>query len=66
MTCEDNIYQEAAALWQAIYSEPPPAEADGPTLLDMIVTRSDPPDYERLWSPHLRPATIAGPGQARL
>jgi hypothetical protein len=66
MNCEDNIYQEAAALWRAAFPEPPPAQADGASLLYIIVARAGMASYERLSSPYLRAATIAGPGQARL
>jgi hypothetical protein len=60
-TREDPIYQEAAALWLALFREPPPAEASGSTLLDIIARRAPIATYERLTSPHLRPATITGP-----
>ncbi|HEX2802352.1 MAG TPA: hypothetical protein VHN73_09840 [Phenylobacterium sp.] len=66
MDGEDNIYQEAAALWQAMFSEPPPEQADGAALLDIIVAHAGMASYERLSSPYLRATTIAGPGQARL
>ncbi|THD50963.1 hypothetical protein [Phenylobacterium sp.] len=60
---DQQIYEEAAALWREIFGEPPPLRADGPMLLEMILRRAGPPPYERLHSPHLRPSTIAGPAQ---
>ncbi len=61
---EDQIYREAAALWRAVFDEPPPA-ADGSTILDILTRRLPMAEYQRLRSLHLRPATITGPGQAR-
>ncbi len=58
---DEDIYQEAAALWQALYDEAPPQQADGPTLLDIITRQAPIATYEQLSSPHLRPGTITGP-----
>ena len=59
---DSRIRAEAAALWQAMFGEPPPPDADGASLLDML-TRSLPDEnYVRLRSPFLRPSTIVGPG----
>jgi cytochrome c-type biogenesis protein CcmH/NrfG len=60
---DQHIYQEAAELWQALFDEPPP-RTDGATLLEIITSRLPTADYQRLRSPHLRPATISGPSQA--
>jgi hypothetical protein len=60
---EQRIYDEAAALWREVFQEPPPARADGPTLLAIISRSLGDTSYERLRSPFLRPSTIAGPGQ---
>lgn len=61
MDREEHIYQEAAALWQALFDSPPPP-LDGPALLGLIVSRSpDTTAYQRLHSPYLRPSTISGP-----
>ncbi|HEV2532678.1 hypothetical protein [Phenylobacterium sp.] len=58
---DQRIQDEAAALWRELFGEPPPIRADGPTMLDAI-TRSLPQrDYDRLASPHLRPAQIDRP-----
>ncbi|THD57729.1 hypothetical protein [Phenylobacterium sp.] len=60
---QQRIYEEATALWREVFGEPPPVRAEGEDLLE-IVTRCLPElPYERLRSPHLRPGTIAGPGQ---
>lgn len=60
-TRDQHIYQEAAALWQALFQEPPPAQTSGTTLLDIIARRAPVPPYDRLNSPHLRPTNIVGP-----
>ncbi|WP_411287995.1 hypothetical protein [Phenylobacterium sp.] len=63
---EEQIYREAAALWRALYGEPPPAQADGATMLDIIVTRGLPETaYDRLTTPFLRPAAIHYPKHKR-
>jgi hypothetical protein len=58
---DEQIYREAAALWQAVFQEPPPARAGGTRLLEMIARNAPIATYETLRSPHLRPATITGP-----
>ncbi|WP_372780968.1 hypothetical protein [Phenylobacterium sp.] len=63
MSREQRIYEEAAALWREIFHEPPPARADGTTMLEIITRSLGDPSYERLRSPFLRPSTIVGPGQ---
>lgn len=63
---EEQVYQEAAALWRALYGEQPPVQADGATMLDMIVTRGLPETaYDRLTTPFLRPAAIHYPKPER-
>lgn len=57
----DKIYEEAAELWRQLYSEPPPREADGTTILDMIMGKLPDASYGRLISPHLRPTNIVFP-----
>lgn len=57
---DSRIYEEAAALWRALYDEQPPVK-DGSTLLDMITQSLPATKYERLRSPFLRPSTIVGP-----
>jgi hypothetical protein len=59
------MYEEAAALWQELFHEPPPARADAQVILDMIVSNIGEASYERLRSPYLRPSTIVGPAQPR-
>jgi len=59
---EDRIFEEASALWRELYGERPPIDADGGTLLDVIMRGLPERGYERLASPHLRPSQIRGPG----
>lgn len=61
-TRDSRIRAEAAALWQALFSEPPPPEAEGADLLDLVTHRLPEERYVRLRSPFLRPSTIVGPG----
>jgi hypothetical protein len=61
---EQQIYEEAAALWRELFHEPPP-RADGPLLLDLIMRKVEVDGYERMRSPFLRPSTIVGPGQPK-
>jgi hypothetical protein len=60
---EQRIYEEASALWREVFGEPPPLRVDGSTMLEIITRCSGELGYERLRSPFLRPATIAGPAQ---
>jgi hypothetical protein len=60
---DQRIYEEAAALWQEVFGEPPPVRADGSMMLAIITRSLGDSTYERLRSPFLRPSTIAGPGQ---
>ena len=60
---EQLIYEEATALWWALFDHPPPRRADGLRLLEIITHSLEDPSYQRLRSPFLRPSTIAGPGQ---
>lgn len=58
---DQRIYEEAVALWMALYGEPPPIRADSATMLDAIMKSLPERPYERLTSPHLRPSQIKGP-----
>ncbi|MCR5878222.1 hypothetical protein [Phenylobacterium sp. J367] len=58
---DDQVQAEAAALWRALFGEPPPIQADGVTMLDVIMKSLPEVAYDRLASPHLRPAQIARP-----
>jgi hypothetical protein len=60
---DHRIYEEAAALWQALYHEPPPPMTDASQMLHIITRNLCESPYERLRSPFLRPSTIAGPAQ---
>jgi len=62
---DQQIYDEASALWRAMFDEPPPVQADGGALLDLITARLGEATYDRLRSPFLRPSTIVGPAQPR-
>jgi hypothetical protein len=61
---EDRIYREAAALWRELFREPPPARADGPALLDLIMRKMPDLTYDRVRTPHLRPTNITMPRRA--
>jgi hypothetical protein len=61
---EDKIYEEAAALWRALHAEPPPTEADGAMMLDLLLGGLAEAPYERLATPHLRPSEITFPRRA--
>ena len=60
---DDRIYDEAAALWRELYQDEPPSRADGATLLHMIMINLPTQAYERLTSPHMRPALVSYPKQ---
>jgi hypothetical protein len=62
---DQRIYDEAAALWREIHGKAPPVRVGGPRLLDILMRDLGEVPYDRLRSPHLRPATIAGPGQPK-
>ncbi|HEX5264744.1 MAG TPA: hypothetical protein VFW13_14525 [Phenylobacterium sp.] len=64
-TRDQQIYDEAAALWREIFGEPPPPSVDGSAMLEMITRNLGDLSYERLRSPYLRPSTISGPGQPK-
>ena len=57
--------EEASALWQELFREPPPIRADGSTMLEIITRSLSEVSYDRLRSPFLRPSTIAGPAQPK-
>ncbi len=61
---DERIYDEAAELWRRLYDEPPPREADGATILALIVGSLPDADYNRLATPHLRGANVAFPKRA--
>jgi hypothetical protein len=62
---EERIATEAASLWRELCDEPPPAGADGADLLDLMLRRLPTAGYERLSSPHLRPAGLSFPKTRR-
>ena len=58
---DEKIYEEAVALWRSLYGEPPPREADGSMILDLILGDLADTSYGRLATPHLRPTNITFP-----
>ena len=58
---DDRLYDEAAALWRELYALPPPREADGRAILELILREMPGAEYGRLVSPYLRPANIVFP-----
>jgi len=62
---QKRIKAEADALWRELYAEPAPASADGGEILDLMLHRLPPIDYDRLSSPHLRRSALAYPKWAR-
>jgi len=55
------IRAEAAALWQQLHGGPPPEEADGSKILDLLLGEMADAAYERLANPFLRPTNIVFP-----
>jgi hypothetical protein len=62
---QDRIYEEASALWRELFGEPPPIQADGSMMLDIIMRSLPEKGYERLRSPYLRGSTISEPTVGR-
>jgi hypothetical protein len=60
-TRDERITEEAAALWRAVFGEPPPARADGSELLGMITGSLPEVAYDRMTSPFLRASQISRP-----
>jgi hypothetical protein len=58
---DQRIAAEAAALWQALYGEPPPLMTDGVTMLDVALRSLPDMTYERLRAEQLRPGDITFP-----
>ena len=61
---DQQVQAEATALWRELFGEPPPIQADGGMMLDIIMRSLPDLGYERLISPHLRPSQIATPRAA--
>ncbi|HEX2558793.1 hypothetical protein [Phenylobacterium sp.] len=61
---EEQIAREAEALWREVFGEPPAVQADGATLLDIIMRSTEPKSYERLNRPYLRDAGLVFPKRA--
>ncbi|MEO8114704.1 MAG: hypothetical protein ABI655_10000 [Phenylobacterium sp.] len=60
---DEQVYQEACALWRELYGEPPPIRADGGLMLDIITKDLPELSYDKLRSRHLRPGVITGPAR---
>ena len=58
---DDRLYEEASALWRSLYGRPPPRDADGSRILDLILGDLPEASYLRLSSPYLRPGAITFP-----
>lgn len=61
MEHNERLHREAESLWAALSSEPPPHGLRGARLLDAALHLKDAGAYDRLHSPHLRPAQITRP-----
>lgn len=61
MEREQRIAAEAAALWQALYGEPPPIATDGETMIRVALSSLPEQSYDRLRPEQLRPANITFP-----
>ena len=58
---DQAIYQEALALWRALYDEPPPAVASGSDLLAAVLWAMSERGYSRLTSTSLHHRDIVLP-----
>ena len=58
---DQQIYQEALALWRLLYDEPPPAVASGSDLLAAVLTAMSKRDYSHLTSTSLHHRDIVLP-----
>ena len=65
MRRDEKLYAEAVALWRQLRREPPPPGADAKTVLNLLLGSLPETRYERLSTPHLRPANIAFPKPAK-
>lgn len=61
MEREDRIKAEAAALWKALYGEPPPLMTDAETMLAVALRSLPEQRYERLRPDQLRPSNVVLP-----
>jgi hypothetical protein len=58
---DEQIYEEAAALWRELFGGSPPSPADGGLILDIVMQRLPEARYDGFASPHLRPSQISSP-----
>ena len=59
----ERITRETEALWRAVFDRPPEPGTDSSAMLEMIMSRSEVPTYQRLNRPHLRDAGLVFPKQ---
>jgi len=57
----ERLHREAISLWSALSSEPPPRGLRGAHLLDAALHLNQVGEYDRIYSPHLRPTQITRP-----
>lgn len=58
---DQRIAHEAEALWREMFGRSPEVDADGSTLLDLLVRNCEAKPYERLNRPHLRDPELVFP-----
>lgn len=61
MSSKSRLDAEAEGLWRAVSDAPPPPGLSGASLLDEAMKLAVPPNYDRIYSPHLRPSQITRP-----
>jgi hypothetical protein len=54
-----RIEAEAKALWRELCDEPPPENADGGQMIEMMLRRLPDVSYDKLSSPHLRRSNLS-------
>lgn len=57
----ERLNREAINLWRALTADPPPRGLRGATLLDAALHLKSAGEYDRIYSPHLRPTQITRP-----
>ncbi|HWA60221.1 MAG TPA: hypothetical protein VG939_02550 [Caulobacteraceae bacterium] len=62
---DEQLYEEAAALWRELHGASPPATVDASSLLAILVQSTPIAEYERLHSRHLGERDIVRPARAR-
>ncbi len=57
---QHRIEDEARRLWAALHDTPPPP-VEPSELIEMALSQSAVPGYDRLYSPHLRSGLLSRP-----